>query len=209
MSTNVKEHLLSCIAKRGLALESSALQLPDATLDPSSIRVLMISEAPPADPCDGFYSAAPNPADLRTALSLLGMGGLRADDIAGVLARGIYLTTAIKTPKTAYAVDEETLSAHLPLLESELDLFPGLRIVMLMGDVAKKAFNRIAKSRTGRNAIPSGATYKIRGQQFTSMGFRVFPSYIITGGNLLIEKGKCDMIAEDIRRMMELLPGET
>ena len=34
---------------------------------------------------------------------------------------------------------------------------------------------------------------------------RVFPSYIMTGGNILIEKSKCEMIADDIRRMMRLL----
>ena len=38
-----------------------------------------------------------------------------------------------------------------------------------------------------------------------TIGFRVFPSYIMTDSNILIEKSKCEMIADDIRRMMALI----
>ena len=31
------------------------------------------------------------------------------------------------------------------------------------------------------------------------------PSYIITGGNILIEKSKAAMVAEDLREMAEIL----
>lgn len=37
------------------------------------------------------------------------------------------------------------------------------------------------------------------------MGFRVFPSYIMTGRNILIEKSKMTMAAEDIRAMLEFI----
>jgi len=33
----------------------------------------------------------------------------------------------------------------------------------------------------------------------------VIPSYIMTGGNLLIEKSKVAMIAEDIAQMLEII----
>jgi hypothetical protein len=76
---------------------------------------------------------------------------------------------------------------------------------MLMGDVAKKAFNLIAKKRTGKGVIPSAPTYKIRNGSFYYGGIRVFPSYIMTGGNILIEKSKRSMISEDIRHMMDII----
>lgn len=199
------EYLRARAAEVCPGIDAATLRLPDVTLDPHAIRVLMISEAPPTDADDGYYSDRPDAADRLTALRLLQDGGVAAQSMADLIARGVYVTTAIKTPKEGAAVDDATLTAQQSLLETELDLFPRLQIVMLMGNVAKKAFNRIAKARTGRNAIPAGATYKLRGQSFTSMGLRVFPSYILSGANLQIEKGKCAMIADDIRRMMELL----
>jgi hypothetical protein len=33
----------------------------------------------------------------------------------------------------------------------------------------------------------------------------VFPSYIMTGGNILIEKSKFAMAADDIKKMMEII----
>ena len=43
------------------------------------------------------------------------------------------------------------------------------------------------------------------GNEYFYDGIRVFPSYIITGGNLLIEKSKVEMITDDISRAMLLL----
>lgn len=71
--------------------------------------------------------------------------------------------------------------------------------------MSKKAFNMIAKKSTKRNCIPSGSTYKIRENEFYYGNLRVFPSYIMTGGNILIEKSKCTMISDDIQRMIKLI----
>jgi uracil-DNA glycosylase len=102
-------------------------------------------------------------------------------------------------------VDTAVIKAHLPILKSELELFPALKVIGLMGDVAKKAVNMLAKADTGKNIIPGESTYKIRQNAYYWGSVRVFPSYIMTGGNILIEKSKCDMIADDIRRMLEAL----
>lgn len=58
---------------------------------------------------------------------------------------GIYITNAVKTPKTEYAIARSTIEDSLPYLEKELALFPNKKVIMLMGDVAKKAFNMITK----------------------------------------------------------------
>ena len=76
---------------------------------------------------------------------------------------------------------------------------------MLMGDVSKKMFNQITKKHLKKNAVPSGATYKIRQTPFYTAGIRVMPSYILTGGNILIEKSKVAMAAEDIATMAEII----
>ena len=198
------QNALSATAKQN-GLDAKALQLPDCELDPAKIRVVMISEVPPKNPADGFYSAAADAEYIRTARGLFEAGGAPVQNIGDILAKGVYITTAVKTPKDGYTVDPGVIKAHLPLLETELDLFPNARVVMLMGDVAKKAFNMIAKARTKKNAIPSGSTCGLRHKEFFWNGVRVFPSYIMTGKNLLIEPFKRDCVAEDIRRMFEFL----
>lgn len=176
---NIKNYLSETAVKNGL--EPANLQFPDCELEPAKIKVIMISEVPPQDPDDGFYSNAAAPDYMRS------------------------ITTAVKSPKTEYAVDSAVIKAHLPVLEAELALFPGLEVIMLMGDVAKKAVNMIAKAKTKKNIIPSESTYKIRHNEYYWGDIRVFPSYIMTGGNILIEKSKREMIADDIRRMIEII----
>jgi uracil-DNA glycosylase len=186
-------------------LDPASLRLPECSIDVDKIAVVMIGEVPPQNPDDGFYSDRADSDYMVSTLRLFARAGVEAASIQDLIDLGIYIPTAVKTPKTEYTVSTETIKAHLPILKAELDLFPNLKVIMLMGDVAKKAVNMIAKAETKKNAIPSGSTYKIRQNEYFWKGMRVFPSYIMTGGNILIEKAKCEMIADDIRRMMKVI----
>ena len=203
MLMNTKDDLLDFM--KGQNLPTEGVQLPEAVIDPNLIQVIMISEGPPHDPFDYFYSRTGDADSMKTTLPLFRNAGVDVKGIDDILKLGIYITTAVKAPKSGYEVSPEKLMEHLPVLEHEIDMFPNVKVIMLMGDVAKKAFNRIAKNRTKKNAIPSGSTYKIRNDEFYYGNVRVFPSYIMTGGNILIEKSKCAMISDDIGRMMVLL----
>lgn len=200
---NIKAFLTEIAVQHGLTAES--LQFPDCELDPESVKVVMISEVPPENPEDGFYSTAPEPDYIKSTLGLFSAAGVQVNSMRDILGMGIYVTTAVKSPKTEYTVDPGVIKAHLPILKAELLLFGNLKVIMLMGDVAKKAFNMIAKAETKKNVIPSDATCRIRHNEYFWDGIRVFPSYIMTGKNLLIEKFKRDCVADDIRRMMEVV----
>jgi hypothetical protein len=205
-NVNVKDYLAEIAAKNGLAAES--LQLPDCEIDPAKIKVIMINEVVPKNPDDWFYSDTSDPENIRTTLGIFQIAGVSVESMRDVLDLGIYITAALKTPKVGYTVDPDTLKAQLPLLEAELALFPNLKLIMLMGDVATKAFNMIAKAQTKKNVCPSGAAGRRRhwnNAEFYWSDVRVFPSYIMTGKNLLIEPFKRDTIAEDIKRMMEVI----
>lgn len=180
------------------------LQLNDVDVDPASIRAVLINEIVPADPAQDFYGAS-GEEYLSTTIPLFQQSGLEVQSIQDILGMGVYITNAAKRPKTGYAVEKETIDASLPWLEAELALFPNVQVIMLMGDVAKKMVNMIVKKATKKNVIPSGSTYKIRGEQYHWGDIRVMPSYIITGGNLLIEKSKVRMITEDIAAMAEII----
>ena len=180
------------------------IRLNDVDLDPAAIRAVMISEVVPIDPAQDFY-AGPDAEYAATALALFRQSGVEAGSLAELLDRGVYITNAVKTPKTAYAVDPAAFEESLPVLEAELALFPNVAVIVLCGDVAKKMYNRIARKTLKRNVIPSGATYKIRAAAYYHGDIRVIPSYIITGGNLLIEKSKVAMITQDIATMCDLI----
>lgn len=45
-------------------------------------------------------------------------------------------------------LSKNSIQDSLPYLEAELSLFPNVKVIMLMGDVAKKAFNMITKKAT-------------------------------------------------------------
>lgn len=182
---NVNAYLTEIAEKNGLNAQS--MQFPNCAIDPETIEVIMISEVPPQNPDDGFYSTAPVSEYMKSTLGLFAAAGVNVGSIRDILDKGIYITTAVKSPKSSYTVDPEIIKAHLPILEAELAIFPRLKVIMLMGDVAKKAVNMIAKARTKKNVIPSGATGRIRHDEHYWDGIRIFPSYIMTGKNLLIE----------------------
>ena len=203
---NVKNHLTEIALQNGIISES--MQFPDCEIDPAKIKVVMINEVVPRNPNDWFYSETSNPENRRNAICLFEGAGIPVKNMHDILDLGIYITAALKTPKDGYTADPEAIKSQLPLLEAELAMFPNLKLIMLMGDVAIKMVNMIAKAKTKKNACQSGAEGRRKhwnNQEFYWSGVRVFPSYIMTGKNLLIEPFKRDTIMEDIRRMMEVV----
>ena len=85
-----------------------------------------------------------------------------------------------------------------------MDQFPNVKAYLLMGDVAIKALNYIARRAGEPRVIPAGSTYKIRGQEYHFRGRRAFPSYLQAGPSFFIEKSKRRMIAEDIAAALAL-----
>ncbi len=187
------------------AASDKNFHLPDVKVEADSIRTIMINEVVPADPSQDFYGRSESAEYLKTAIPLFQNAGIKADSITDILSMGIYITNAVKIPKDAYTIEKSTIEESLCILEKEIGLFPKAEVIMLMGDVAKKAFNMIARKKTGKNVIPAGSTYKLRSQEFYYGSIRVFPSYIMTGGNILIEKSKFRMVTEDIGAMFNII----
>ena len=96
------------------------LQLNDVDIDPSAIRAIMINEVVPADPEQDFYGAS-GEEYLSTTIPLFQQAGLDVHSIQDILGIGIYITNAVKTPKSTYTVDKSAMEESLPYLEAELD----------------------------------------------------------------------------------------
>ena len=180
------------------------LRFNNVNVTPETIHAIMINEVVPSCVEDDFYGK-PDAAYMTTTIPLFRKAGIEVSSVQDILNSGIYITNAVKTPKTEYAVSKESIEESLPYLERELALFPNVKVIMLMGDVAKKAFNMISKKATKKNAVPSISTYKLRNTEILYNGIRIIPSYIMTGQNILIEKSKFEMASEDIATMYQLI----
>jgi uracil-DNA glycosylase len=183
---------------------TNGIYLNNIDIDPLTIKAIMINEVVHSDPLQDFYGT-PDADYLKTTIPLLQGAGTEVDSIQDILQMGIYITNAVKIPKTEYAIDKSSIENSLPYLEAELSLFPNIKVIMLMGDVAKKSFNMITKKLTKKNVIPAISTYKLRNSEIYYGAIRVMPSYIMTGGNILIEKSKVAMATEDIASMLEII----
>jgi uracil-DNA glycosylase len=178
--------------------------VPDIDLKPGDVSVVMISEATPTDPGD-YYYAGGQPLFEQTTVLAFNDAGADVASIQDLLDMGVYLTTAVKCGKTGYRIRAATIKECSRLLEEEIALFPNVQTFMLMGDVAIKALNYIAKRGGDARVIPAGSTYKIRGQEYSFRGKRAFPSYLQAGPSFFIEKSKRRMIAEDIANALDLV----
>ena len=141
---------------------------------------------------------------MQTTIQAFNDAGFKVASMKDVLDLGVYVTTAIKCGKTAYAISPKTVdNCSIHILESEINIFPKTKAILLMGDTAIRTLNYITKRSIGKAIIPSDSTYKIRKGKYFYKQFRVFPSYLQTGKSYLIEKSKRKMIAEDIKAALE------
>jgi len=175
--------------------------VPSVDIDPAKVSILLISEAAPEDPADGYY-AGPEALFAQTTVQAFRDTGAQVSSIEDILALGVYLTTAVKCAKTGYGIASVTIERCSSLLEQEIGLFPNVKAYLLMGDVAIRAINLIARRNGEPRVIPVGSTYKLRGGEFTFRGARAFPSYVQAGPAFFVEKSKRKMIAEDIRKAL-------
>lgn len=171
------------------------------TFNALTTTIVMIAEAMPEREEDYFYSSKDSLFVLNT-LSAFRQAGCAVNTIADILALGVFLTVAVKEPRPGTSMPRALIEKYNVLLEQEIAQFPSLKVILLMGDVAIQSFNMIARRNIGKRCIPSGSTYKIRTQQFFYHNMRVFPSYLQTGKNFLIEKAKQRMVIEDIQNAL-------
>lgn len=178
--------------------------VPGIDIDPGKVSLIMISEAAPAELSDHYYSGGGSLFE-KTTVQAFNDAQVKVNSIAGILAMGVYLTTAVKCGKTGYSIQSGTVKECSLILEKELALFPNAKVLMLMGDVAIKAVNEIARRSGEGRVVPAGSTYKIREGKYYFRDIRVFPSYLQAGPSFFIEKSKRKMIADDIRKALELV----
>jgi len=178
--------------------------VPDVDVRSQDVSIVMVSEAAPANP-DDYYYAEGDSLFEQTTVQAFNDAGAGITSIQDILGLGVYLTTAVKCGKTGYGIKAATIEECSRILEKELALFPSVKVFMLMGDVAIKAINTIARRVGEGRVVPAGPTYKIRDRAYFFRGARAIPSYLQAGPSFFIEKSKRRTIAEDIATALNLV----
>ena len=126
---NIQKELEAKVGKR------SNIYLNNIEIDPLMIKAIMINEVVPSDALQDFYGA-PDADYLKTTIPLFQGAGAEVKSIQDILQMGIYITNAVKTPKTEYVIEKNSIEDSLPYLEAELSLFPNVNY-FLQGHNAK------------------------------------------------------------------------
>ena len=184
-------------------INRSSHLVPRIEIDPARVSILLISEAAPENPADHYY-AGESALFAQTTLLAFQDAGAKVESMQDILNLGVYMTTAVKCAKTGYGIAIDTIQHCSHLLEKEIAQFPNVKVYLLMGDVAIRAVNNIAKRNGEPRVIPIGSTYKIRSGEFYFRGARAFPSYVQAGPAFFVEKIKRKMIGEDIAQALRL-----
>jgi len=79
------------------------LRLNDVDVKPEMIRAIMINEVVSSCPEDDIYGK-PNAAYVSTTIPMFRKAGIGVNSVQDILSKGIYITNAVITPKTGYAV---------------------------------------------------------------------------------------------------------
>jgi uracil-DNA glycosylase len=195
--------LLTCQDFPCTDVRHECFMAPEVEVDADGVRIVLISEASPANPAD-YYYAQGSPLFEQTTVQAFRDAGANVASLQDILRLGVYLTTTVKCGKTTYGITTGTVQECSRILEREIALFPNVKAYLLMGDVAIQAINAIARRSGSARAIPAGSTYKLRGGRYFFRGRRAFPSYLQAGPSFFIEKSKRSMIAEDIAAALKL-----
>jgi uracil-DNA glycosylase len=193
---------ISCIDFPCVEARQESYMVPEIEVDPEAIKIMLISETAATNLMDNYYFR-PEAQFARSTVQAFQEAGAKVDNVDDLLHMGVYLTAAVKCGKYDYAVATATITRCSSLLEREIELFPNVKAYLLMGDVAIRGFNTVAKRQGLGRVIPAGSTYKIRKGEFNYRGKRVFPSYLQAGPSYGIEKSKQRMIAEDIAAALQ------
>jgi hypothetical protein len=172
----IPDHV-SCIGFPCQGVLNGRFTVSPLEVGPRAIRCVMVAETPAVDAADDVHAPG-DPFFMQTTRQAFSEAGVTIRSMDDLTSRGVYLTTAVKCAKVGHAVPKETIASCSRLLETGLGLFPHLRVIVALGEVAIRVINEIGRRRYGRRVIPSGPTYRLRGAEYYLGRVRVLPSYL-------------------------------
>ena len=104
-----------------------------ANIDPTKISIIMISEALPENMDDYFYASG-HSLYVTNTIAAFNHAGIEVNNIDDIVKKGVYLTTAVKATRQGLVIPAEVIREHSYLLEEELNMFPHIKVILLMGD---------------------------------------------------------------------------
>ena len=114
---------VKCETFRYLDVRHQSFGVPGAEEDTAAVVVILVSEAVPADPADG-YEAPGDPLFARTTVEAFRDAGFEVSSMTDIRRMGVHATTAVKCAKTGYAIDPGTIRSCSELLSASSHASP-------------------------------------------------------------------------------------
>ncbi|MBS4538442.1 hypothetical protein GOQ27_08190 [Clostridium sp. D2Q-11] len=92
--------------------------VPTRNIKKEKIRILMISEVPPENKEDYFYSSDKSDY-MNTTIQAFKDAGIEVNSLNELEELGVYLTTAVKCPKLQYRISAKTIKNCSKILEKK------------------------------------------------------------------------------------------
>ncbi len=121
------------------------LYFPTYEIMPSTIKMVMINEVVAITPQEDFYT--PESGYFTTVARQLALAGLSASSGEVLLNHGIYLTSALKLPKTQITATPAEIILWSPIVEWELELFANIKVISLAAISRENALTSSRKSK--------------------------------------------------------------
>ena len=99
---NIKQQL------RQLSERETDMHFNNVEVNPEIIQTIMINEVVPSCPEEDFYGK-PDSAYMSTTIPMFRKAGIEIGSVQDILNNGIYITNAVKAPKSEYAVSKESI----------------------------------------------------------------------------------------------------
>ena len=100
--------LVQCPDFPCLDTRRAGYNIPAVEIDPAAVKILLISEATPANPADQYY-AGQDALFARTTLLAFQEAGAKVACAQDILDLGVYLTTAVKCAKSGSGLASTTV----------------------------------------------------------------------------------------------------
>lgn len=170
---------------------------------PETIRVLMVTDAYPEDDRSHYVHSDPCTVAWQNTQRIFAEAGVGVSSFQGLLDRGVLMEPCLEFVKPARISPWHIRSGAVRIAEW-IGGLPNLRAVALMGDVAIRCFNEMARPRlaSGRRLIPADYTYRVRGDQYLLGPLQIFPTYLHTCESFNGERAKQRALAADMERLV-------
>jgi hypothetical protein len=166
----------------------------------------MLTDTLPEEPHEHYIYSDPANVAWQNTRSLFAEAGVTVRSYQDLLDQGVLMDPCLDLIRPG-RISPWHIRYGAVRISEWLTRLPQLRAIGLMGDVAIRCFNEMARPRwaSARRLLPGDANYRMQGNRFFLGRIEVFPTYLHTSATFPLERAKQKALADDMERLVHYL----